>query len=355
MSRSLIVKLGAIGDVASAIPAAWELHRSGSAIDWLCGKSVEPLLSCYSWIRPIVASDAILAGPGPGPGTAAAIAELLRIWIKLAGSSLAGLSLAGSRYDLCAILQYDRRYRMLTLPVRARRTISLERDHREFKLVSERHHTAEFARILCNLPDRFRAENFAPVSPDRLPPCPMPRNGKTRVALAPGGARNPLRDDPQRRWPLESYTALARILLDRGYEVVTTGGPGDAWVEAGFAGLPVVNRIGAWAIPQTIAFYGSCDCVVTHDSGPMHLAGVTECGLVGLFGPTTPSKALPRRKDVIGLWGGERLACRPCYDGHTFAPCNWNACMMAVTPQHAADAVDAILHRPGAEWRVESL
>ena len=70
-----------------------------------------------------------------------ALWQVLRAWGRLIGSV----------YDLCAILQYDRRYRILTLPVRAHKWIALSQQLRAFKLVSERHHSAEFARILCEL------------------------------------------------------------------------------------------------------------------------------------------------------------------------------------------------------------
>ena len=171
----------------------------------------------------------------------------------------------------------------------------------------------------------------------------------------PGGARNLLRDDFQRRWPLDFYVSLASMLLEKGYEVVLTGGPQDGWVKPKFADLPVDDRIGHWAIPQTIAFYDSCDCVITHDTGPMHLAGITGCGLVGLFGPTAPSKFLPRRTGVLGLWGGERLPCRPCYNGNGYANCTWNGCMISLTVDRVFAAVEFVLQNPQSEWRIQHL
>jgi heptosyltransferase-2 len=339
--KALIVKIGAIGDAASVLPAAWKLFQSGLEIDWMCGKTIAPLLSCYSWVRLIVVDDELLFGDRK----MLALWQIMRIWGKLIGFS----------YELSAILQYDRRYRILTLPVRARRSIVLSQHLRSFKLVSERHHSAEYTRILCERTDEFCADNIDPVAPDNLPPNPMELQGRIRIALVPGGARNLLRDDAQRRWPLDSYYSLAQILLDKSYEVVLTGGPGDRWVEERFSDLPVENRIGQWTIPQTLAFYQSCDCVITHDTGPLHLAGLVQCGLVGLFGPTAPSKVLPRRNGVIGLWGGERLACRPCYDGRTFAKCEWNGCMISITPQRVARAVESLLAGKNAEWQVISL
>ena len=338
---SLIVKPGAIGDVASVLPAARQLYDSGSRIHWLCGKAAAQLLSCYAWVRPIVLDDDLLRGKR----NAAAIREVLVTW----------LSLTKNRYDLCAILQYDRRYRLLTLPVRARRFIFLERGLRPLHLVSERHHSAEFMRILCGQADGFREQNIAPAQPDKLPPNPVPINGAIRVALAPGGARNSLRDDPQRRWPVQSYVALARLLLDAGVEVFLTGGPGDLWVEPHFHRLLVQSYVARWDLPELLAFYNSCHCVVTHDTGSLHLAGLVGCGVVGLLGPTAPSKALPRRAGALALWGGERLPCRPCYDGRTFADCPRNECMRSIAPERVLAAVREVMEQRDAEWRVESL
>jgi heptosyltransferase II len=338
---SLIVKLGGIGDVACVVPAARELYDRGSQIHWLCGKAAASLLSCYSWVIPIVLDDELLLKKRNGK----AILEIVRAW----------LSVTKNRYDLCAILQYDRRYRILTLPVRSRRFIALETKSRSRQLVSERHHSAEYLRILCGLHDGFSNLNIAPLLPDNLPANPMPKSDKIRVALAPGGARNALRDDPLRRWPLASYVVLARLLDDAGIEVVLTGGPGDHWVEPHFQDVPVRNCVARWKLPELLAFYQSCDCVVTHDTGALHLAGLVNCGLLGLFGPTVPSKALPRRAGALALWGGERLPCRPCYNGRDFADCARNECLMSIKPKEVMLAVSRIINRADEEWRVQCL
>lgn len=339
--KSLIVKLGAIGDAALVLPAAWRLHSSGFRIDWLCGKTIAPLLNCYSWIRTIALDESTLfAG-----NIAQAVWQVLRTWVRLGGES----------YDLCAILQYDRRYAALTLPVRSRRSIIFRKDSRRMSFVSERHQSAEYARILCGLADECRDDDMSPVAPDCLPPNPLPRNGRIRIAIAPGGARNLLHDDPLRRWPVESYVLLARLLLENRYEVILTGGPSDSWIVPYFRDLSVTNCVARWTLPQLLAFYESCNCVVTHDTGALHLAGLSSCGVVGLFGPTAASKALPRRRGVVGLWGGERLACRPCYDGRAFPACGRNECMRSIPPQRVLSAVESLIEHPQASWRVEHL
>lgn len=339
--KCLIVKIGAIGDAACVLPAAHMLHQSGTEVHWLCGNSVAPLLSCYSWVKPIEVNDGLLFGPR----RLNACLELIRTWLRLAPYS----------FDSCAVLQFDWRYRLLALPVRRTDSIYLSRDARSRNLIGERHHSAEFVRILCGTGDTYRPGDLRPVAPDRLPPNPLPRTCKRRIVLVPGGARNPMRDDPQRRWPLQSYVTLAQMLVDKGHEVILSGGNGDGWTESAFTSLGILSTIGRMTLPETIAFYGSCDCVVTHDTGPLHLAGLTMCGVVGLFGPTAPSKALPRRPGVIGLWGGERLPCRPCYDGSTFARCASNVCLSSITPMRVGEAVESLLESPAEDWRIQHL
>jgi heptosyltransferase-2 len=171
----------------------------------------------------------------------------------------------------------------------------------------------------------------------RLPASPLPRGARPRVALVPGGSRNILRDDPLRRWPLAHYRELASALLDQGWEVVLVGGPQDLWTLKGFEGLAVKNLIGQLSLVESIALFNSCDLLISHDTGPFHLAMLTSASVLGLFGPTDPRSRLPNLPRVRVIWGGEHLACRPCYDGKNYAPCSDNRCLKEVSPAQVLD------------------
>lgn len=316
--RLLIVKFGAIGDVVMAIPAVHALRLAGMEIDWVCGPVVAPLLACYPWIRTIVVDDrAILKGSAPER-----LGALFALWRSV------GLA----KYEVCATLYYDARYQVVTLLVRARRKLMLSSTDRNRMLLPGRHHTDEYARILLGLEDGERPLGLAPVRPEDLPVSPLTRTGtRPRVVLAPAGAKNMMRDDALRRWPVENYAALATVLLERGTEVVLAGGPGDTWAVPMFEGMPVTNLIGKLDLPEMLALLDDSDVMVTHDTGPLHLAGVTRVGIVSIFGPTDPRGRLPQRTNTVALWGGEGFACRPCYDGRDFAPCLHNGCIRQVS------------------------
>ncbi len=330
MGRVLLVKLGSIGDALMVLPAAQALRAAGHEIDWLCGDQVAPLLSLYPWLTPIsVAETALLSG-----SASTRLRTVLSLWRRF----------AGRRYDLIATLYYDRRYRLLTRTARAGRRVWLSAEDRDRRILPGRHHSDEYVRLLLGLKDDVRPKAAAPVRPPEMPVSPISkRDGMPRVVLVPGGARNLVREDALRRWPVESFTEVARGLLHRGYEVVLSGGPHDRWASAAFAELPVIDGIGRFSLVQTLGLFDSSDVVVTPDTGPLHLAGVTGASVVAIFGPTSPHSFLPRRPGVLALWGGEGFACRPCYDGKNYAPCQNNACVRQVTPDLVLDAVERSL------------
>ena len=348
---ALIVKFGAIGDVIMAIPGVHALYERGFDIHWVCGRAVQPLLECYSWINLVPAEDkAILLG-----GSLERSRNIADLWRRI----------GFKEYDLCATLYYDRRYRLLTLPIRARTKLALSRQSRETTLLAGRHHTDEYARVLLGTEDGYLEQSTSPVRPDRLPASRW--NAKVaaqRIAIVPGGGNHLIREQAKgrlpeqvlRRWPVESYVELARRLVDRGWEVVLLGGPEDAWVKPYFRHLVVTDCIGVLSLPEVIIACDACDAVVSHDTGPLHLAGLSATCLVGIFGPTDPATRVPRRPFAVGIWGGQGFACRPCYDGHGFAPCRFNGCMHQVAPERVLRELDKLLDERSrgtlSPWRI---
>ena len=326
--RALIVKLGAIGDVVMAIPAAYAMHQRGYAVEWICGEGAAPVLRLYPWIRVIEVSErALLRG---------SLIEQTRAMVD------AWRKICGRRYDLCATLYYDARYALLALPVRASRRVRLSGKGRETAALAERHFTDEYARLLQADADGERPAQLAPVPAEGLTKAAL-GDGSRRVMLVPAGARNLLRDNPLRRWPLDRYVELAKRLIERGCEVALLGGPDDGWASESFAGVPVTDHIGRLSLVESLAMLSSAAVTVTHDTGPLHLAGITQTAIVAIFGPTNPNRFMPARENCVALWGGEGFACRPCYDGREFAPCTNNGCVQQITVEMVLGEVEKML------------
>jgi heptosyltransferase-2 len=342
---ALIVKFGQIGDVIMAIPAVRLLYEQGFEIHWVCGQAVLPLLACYSWINLIPVNDkTILRGNSLNRAK-----HIIALWGRI----------ALKRYDLCATLYYDPRFHLLTLPIRARQKVGFSRKLRATTLLSGRHHSDEYERVLLKMKDGCKQQSIQPLRPDRLPFFSWHEKVVARrIAIVPGGASNVLGQQILRRWPMERYVALTHRLLARGWEVVLLGGPEDAWVKPFFNKMDVSDCIGTLSLPEVIGICDACDAVISHDTGPLHLAGLSRACLIGIFGPTDPSNFLPRRPSVTGIWGGQGFACRPCYDGRDFAPCEFNGCMHQVTPEMVLRELDRLLNDRSqgisTPWRIVS-
>lgn len=167
--------------------------------------------------------------------------------------------------------------------------------------------------------------------------------------MAPGGARNVLRENALRRWPLESYSELAVRPVKTGVKVILTGDATDERTLEAFRDLPIQTLIGKTGLTDSLAIYARCDVAVTRGSGPLHLAQLARTPLVALFGPTSP----PER--VLHLSGGALFGGRtflpPLHDGREVAICNNNVCLKEIHGEREYGAVAEILRsrRNGCE------
>lgn len=159
--------------------------------------------------------------------------------------------------------------------------------------------------------------------------------GTGGLVMAPGGAKNLLRDDALRRYPIEHYVTLARMALDRGKEVTLMGAPSDEWIRPHFDGLPVRFELGTLPLEEIPLWLRQFERLITHDSGPMHLGFMSGIPVTALFGPTRADEKVPRNYAANGsivIQGGRELSCAPCYDGRNYADCDHQRCLKEVIP-----------------------
>jgi heptosyltransferase-2 len=253
--------------------------------------------------------------------------EMLRMWAQL----------FRMRFDRVLIVHADRRYRLLVLPTWPAATASLSHDPRRPNPLPSRFRGDEYARLLDNsassgpILDRYElADLRAVVKPAAT------RSTRACVALVPGGARNSLRDDALRRWPVERFRELARLLVAEEVDVILLGDASDAELRTHFAGMPVTDCLGSHTLTQLLEVMRAVDVVVAVDTGPLHLARLVRTPVVALFGPTDARQMVGEASPGVHVHsGGAHLPCRPCYDGKNYAACTDNLCMQSI-------AVDAV-------------
>lgn len=97
-----------------------------------------------------------------------------------------------------------------------------------------------------------------------------------------------------KRWPVQRYDAVAQGFIDLGFRILVNAGPG----EEKMAEVIARGTEGA-AIPltctvaQLIAITRRVALVVAGDTGPLHLACALGRPVVGIYGPTDPSRNGP--------------------------------------------------------------
>lgn len=339
MKRYLIVKIAAIGDVIMSIPMIDAIRRRepDAHITWICGKSVATILRGYPIEKLIIIDDQKLLGGG----LSEKLWEVLKIWKQLKYSS----------FDFIITAHSDWRYRILSWVCRGKERRSFSRWGERPWPIPGRHHTDEYIRLVTNQePQMSTITRWIPWRDQGSEKKnslieTLSRDGHKVIVLAPGGAKNTLADDACRRWPLSSYVKLAKILIASSFQVVLIGAACDSWVRESFSGIEVHDFIGKTNLEELLGIYSRADAVVLHDSGPLHLAGLTKIPIFALFGPTNPYEKVPLRENVFVFWNVKKYPCVPCYDGKTYACCQDNVCLINITPEQVYREIEEILQK----------
>ena len=334
----LVVKIGAIGDAVMALGALHWLKstRPSVRITWVAGERIVPLLQVAGMVDRIVPvnEEALF-----GDSRIRALKAVMEVWKRL----------SGNRYDLALLGHRDRRYRILIPPGRCREIRRFGKIEGRAIPVSGRYHGDEYLRLLSGIDDfSMPVFSFPPLDLPGLDPVLEeilgPKN-RPWILLFPGSAKNHLREDPLRRWPIRHYVELADRMTARGYAVIVSGAKSDLWVRDYFKESKVTDLIGMTDLTALMGVISRADVVVAHDSGPLHLALLLMRPLLALFGPTDPKERLPRQKSssVLPIWKSQELPCSPCYDGVTYAPCRQNLCMEKITAQEVEEGIEQLL------------
>jgi heptosyltransferase-2 len=321
--KILIVKIGAIGDVVMALPILPFIKRKypNAKIYWIAGELVKDLIAETKLVDEIVTINEkkLLKG-----SIFERLKEIWKVWRKIGFVN----------FDITLYYYYSNAYKILTLGSFTKKLVEFSRGKNKLTIpLPGRHHTFEYISTVTEDDGShslvYEYPKFSLFAPEHQSIKDKFKHKKC-IILSCGGAKNILREDDLRRWPIDRYVALAELLLNEGFEVFLTGSPTDNWITPHFAHLPVHNYIAKFDLLSFISFLKIGDLFVTHDSGPLHLADLAGIPSIGLFGPTPPSSFKSLLPSSSSIWGGEHLTCRPCYDGKLYANCKRPLCIESI-------------------------
>lgn len=293
--RVLIVRTGAIGDVANALVVANAIREAAPAtrVGWVAHDLVRPLVDGHPSV------------------------DRVHLWPR--GSGLAGFralvrEVRAERYGLALDLQRIAKSALVARLSGAPRVVGFDRARSKelaWLLPTERLHPR---------PDsRHRVEGYLDVVQHLGLPLPRVLHRLPEDARAAAWAEERVRawgappilihvgaTKPPNRWPAERFGGLAGALArDPGGPVVLVGGPAEvetAKRALASAGSEVHDLVGATDLRQLIELCRRARLVVSADSGPMHLAAAVGTQVLALFGPADPA--------ATGPWGAQHRVLR---------------------------------------------
>ena len=299
-SSFLLVRLGSLGDIIHAIPAAAALRarHPDARIDWLVDPVYEPVVQLVEGLNDVI--------PVRPRGPAGTLVRTIR-------------RLRRTRYDAAVDLQGLLKSAMLTRAAGARRVIGLPREHLREPL----------ARIFYSeTPDPGRDPHVVQTSLMLMHvlgvedlqirfPLKRPSTVTGDVVAAGFGSEgyaviNPGAAWPNKRWLPERFGALAAEMRVRiGVRSLVVWGPGEKEIASrvvsasdGAADLaPPTDVLDLFAITRRARL------MVSGDTGPLHIAAAVGTPVVALFGPTFADRNGPWDSNDVSITRAQRCVC----------------------------------------------
>jgi heptosyltransferase-1 len=319
--RVLIVKLGALGDVINTLPLVINIKRQLNAeIHWLVAPlSFELIKKHKSVDRAILFDKHNLKKSLPD-----ALKEIRKI-----------------KYDIVLDLQRLFKSGIFTMIAKANRKIGFDK-----KRCKEMSWIFPFERITPADPNAHMLTQYMEfakhleIEPDEITwNIPWYTSGLDRtsqtdfafdyeyIVLNIGATK------PANRWSPVNFAILADMIEEKtSFKPVITGGLEDQPFAEKIqteAHCRINNLCGKTSLKELSIIIASAKCVVSCDTGPMHLAVALGTELIALFGPSDPFRTGPFHGTIIQ----ENIDCSPCNQ----KKCSDPICMEKIMPERVMD------------------
>ena len=305
IEKVCVVRFGGMGDILLATPALRAVSETFNtqAIDVIVGKRMGDAVTGIPYIRRVTEWDKAGADAHPG--------NFLRFL----------LALRRERYDLFLNFQPGSRSLLMGMASGAARVITFRKDRRKQSNTGRvRHAIDDFAKELvplgiASVSDR-RMDFHVPAAAHESCAAIRGANGITGryIVVNPASTRLVNRYPPE-RWA-QVITELAQTLP--GVAVVLSGAPSERELAAEvLRGVPpgtnAVSLAGLLSVKELGALLASADCVLTGDTGPLHIASAVGAPIVCLSGAADPDRTGPTSpRDLVVIRRG--LDCVSCQD-----------------------------------------
>jgi len=300
VNRFLVVRLGALGDVVHAIPVAAALRRAfpASRIDWLVSARHREVLDLVPVLdRRLALNDR--SDAAAGEGMLEAIRELRRakydVVLDLQGLLKSGILARSSGAP--RVIGFSSAY----LRERLARAFYTETFDPGGGGMYHRDETTHVVRMNLGLLSRLGIESAVPEFPIEAVDSDVAKRVRDATAgryalLNPGAAW------PNKRWPAERFGMVASLLrANHGLESFVLWGPGERNLaeQVVAASQDAAHLSAPTTIADLVALCRGASLIISGDTGPTHIAAAVGTPIVGIYGPTRPSRNGPWAPDDV--------------------------------------------------------
>lgn len=161
------------------------------------------------------------------------------------------------------------------------------------------------------------------------------------VAVAPGSVWE------TKKYPLESYIELTRLLTSSGYNVVLVGGKEDEFLCQSIKDA-VKGRVESFAgkltLTESVFLLKKCSLLISNDSAPTHLSLMASIPVITIYCSTVPSFGFyPYHLNSISL-SYTGLPCKPCgIHGLRKCPLGTFECALKIAPEEVFEKAKGLL------------
>jgi heptosyltransferase I len=332
LRKFLIVRLGALGDIVHAIPAAAAIRRAypDATLDWVVDvRHAEVLELVPSINRRIDVATTNL-------GSLSSVVKELRRTKYDAAIDLQGL------LKSAVLARLSGAPRVIGFPAELLRERAARFFYTETEGEAAPHVIDKNLSILKSIGIRVPDVEF-PLEDRR---SEVVVEARARLSLAPGqrfALINPGAAWPNKRWPPVYFAEVSRELAKRhALRSLVLWGPGEEQIAHAVAEASDNTAVVSppTRIADLVSLAKAAALIVSGDTGPMHIAAACGTPVIGIFGPTDPQRNGPWAEDDLAASRYRACAC------HYQRQCRISGwCMLDISPRELMQLVDRRLAR----------
>jgi ADP-heptose:LPS heptosyltransferase len=341
--KILVIDFGGVGDLVLSIPFLRGLKTvfSSSKVSVLCAERAGMILKEQPYI------DSLFLSP-----------------LSLRGLFLMGLQLRKKRFYMAINLMPETSYLssikmyLLLLLINARQWVGRNTEGRGFfytiKVPEEKmqieNEVLMYGKILKAIADlEFKAQLEFHITKVNRKRAGELLSNERRSQKDPFVLINPGADWPAKRWPVERYAEVVKILKDLcpNIEFGIIGTKGEEELahfiknRCGERVFVLSGKTPLEVLPSVMV--RSC-LVITNDSGPAHIARAVGTPVVILAGPSAPAFfSIEGRNDSLIIY--HPVSCAPCLK----VSCDRMDCWQSISVQEVVEAASKVLKRKNNE------